>query len=136
MAERDRGSTFLGQAGLSNLFERLWREVVYGNGTEAKSELRDRFAQWGGGSVRNHIMPILALPTLSPSALPIRSPIALPTLTPSILSHLSSSSSPLPSNRSSYGELELGELELADLVGLTEGQGQVVSQFICDNAAH
>jgi hypothetical protein len=92
--------------------------------------------QWGGGSVRNHIMPILALPTLSPSALPIRSPIALPTLTPSILSHLSSSSSPLPSNRSSYGELELGELELADLVGLTEGQGQVVSQFICDNAAH
>jgi hypothetical protein len=136
MAERDRGSTFLGQAGLSNLFERLWREVVYGNGTEAKSELRDRFAQWGDGSVRNHIMPILALPTLSPSALPIRSPIALPTLTPSILSHLSSSSSPLPSNRSSYGELELGELELADLVGLTEGQGQVVSQFICDNAAH
>jgi hypothetical protein len=136
MAERDRGSTFLGQAGLSNLFGRLWREVVYGNGTEAKSELRDRFAQWGDGSVRNHIMPILALPTLSPSALPIRSPIALPTLTPSILSHLSSSSSPLPSNRSSYGELELGELELADLVGLTEGQGQVVSQFICDNAAH
>jgi hypothetical protein len=47
MAERDRGSTFLGQAGLSNLFERLWREVVYGNGTEAKSELRDRFAAVG-----------------------------------------------------------------------------------------